>query len=450
MIAVKRARKSSDSEDSIRAFMLLALPLIAASSLTILSSTVDTAIMGHYSTTGLASVALGASVADLCTNVLLGALMGYRVLLSRSVGNGNGPESRLLTRGALLFSLLAAGTIAIVMCFFSREIIFALSQSTVLAEEGEGYLIFRALALPVFMVLTIRLAVASAHRRTRVSLEAASTLVVTNLFLDWLLVFGVGPFPELGATGDGVATFLATVIATCVAYFRSSYFLNKDGIEEDSEAAVTQFPIRDFLKVTWPAVVSALADYASTVVLVAFVGRQGSEELAAAMLAWRLHEIVFLVISGFAAARIITLARLMGGEQDSARADRNTNLAILCVGILAGVMLAISSPFVGVLMSSDQSVVDESSNLFLIVAIAAVPMAASMSYVARMRARKRMQEDMWANVVSTWLVQLPAGIFLLYEFGIGAFFVSYPLGWLFRLIFSVIFERWALRREGHS
>ena len=74
---------------------------------------------------------------------------------------------------------------------------------------AEGYLIARAPTLVLLVPFTLLAAILNSHKRPKPVMVATITVNVANLLLDFVLIFGPGGLPRLGAVGNGLATTVA-------------------------------------------------------------------------------------------------------------------------------------------------------------------------------------------------------------------------------------------------
>ena len=132
--------------------------------------------------------------------------IGAAAVISRAIGEGDQHRVRRLTTDSLLLVSLIITCVAAIS-FFSLETIFTLIGAT-----EESIQLIKEYMVPwlggvVFVVIPI---VGNHAIRATGDTKTPSLIMMiaagVNALLDPLLIFGYGPFPELGITGAAIAT----------------------------------------------------------------------------------------------------------------------------------------------------------------------------------------------------------------------------------------------------
>ncbi|MFQ5505228.1 MAG: MATE family efflux transporter [Planctomycetota bacterium] len=170
-----------------------------------------------------AAVSVAGMVTILAFALYEGLAIGVLSLSARAWGAGLPARARSVFRVALWLSLLAAGTVA----FFGFGEMEALLGWVVPASAGAAAplperALLRAYLEPVFLGgFFLCLAPVLDHafiaaKDTRTPLLLQTLAVLANTALNPILIFGLGPVPELGIAGAGWATVLSRVLSTAV------------------------------------------------------------------------------------------------------------------------------------------------------------------------------------------------------------------------------------------
>lgn len=142
--------------------------------------------------------------------------VGTQVITARRFGNGDrGAAGQVLTNSLII--AVSTGAAASVAAWFAAPSMFGLLTSDPdVLREGVPYIRWRFLGV-LSMVSTMALkAFFDGVGRTHVHMVAAFIMNITNLVLNYCLIFGVGPFPEMFVEGAGLASLIATYVGLVV------------------------------------------------------------------------------------------------------------------------------------------------------------------------------------------------------------------------------------------
>lgn len=190
--------------------------LVGIASIILLNVT-DTFFIGQLGPIELAAISFTFPVTMLIIALTLGLSVGTSAIVSRAVGKGDHQETRKLTTNCLVFALLLV-IATTVLGFLTIDPVFKLlgaseHQLAYIREYMEiWYLGIGLVVIPMVGNSAIR---ANGDTRTpsRIMLLAA----FTNMILDPLLIFGIGPFPRLELQGAALATVIAYSLTFMVA-----------------------------------------------------------------------------------------------------------------------------------------------------------------------------------------------------------------------------------------
>jgi putative MATE family efflux protein len=266
--------------------------------------------------------------------------IGATALIARRVGAGERERAgRVAGQAAVL--VVAAGLLALVAGGPAVRLLFRLlGTSPEVSRLGCEYLsllcygaVFQFAAL--FLESALR---AAGDTRTPLFITGSGLLV--NALLDPLLIFGVGPMPELGIRGAAAATVLsqAAVVAVFVIYFRSS----RAAVPLDLRAARRVDPSLWWKIVSIGAPASAITVLFTVVYLflASFLARFGTVPVAVLGVGNRLEGITFMV----AHALSVATSTLVGQNLGAGRPERAASAAWLAsaLGMAFGTVVALA------------------------------------------------------------------------------------------------------------
>lgn len=201
----------------------MAIPMMLSMLAQSLYNVVDSVFVSQISENALTAVSLAFPVQNLMIAFAVGTGVGINALLSRSLGEKNEKAvNRTAAHGLLLEFVTSLLFLLFGVCFTTA---FMRSQTNIteIQQYGISYLqIVTIGGAGLFLQVTFERLLQSTGR-TLGSMTMQLVGALTNILFDWLLIFGIGPFPELGVAGAAYATILGQWLAALVGFLLNHY-----------------------------------------------------------------------------------------------------------------------------------------------------------------------------------------------------------------------------------
>lgn len=205
---------------SNRQILKIALPISLAIFIPQLNFITNNIFLGHYSHDNYALAVAG------ITGVyyLIFAAIGYglnnglQALIARRAGE-NRPEEigGLFTQGVLIGLLMAA--VGIIITWTLTPYLFSLIiHDPEVQKKAVDFLRIRIWGLPFLYVYQLRNALLVGTNQSRYLVAGTLAETLTNVGLDYILIFGVWGFPELGFNGAAIASVIAEFVGMFVIF----------------------------------------------------------------------------------------------------------------------------------------------------------------------------------------------------------------------------------------
>lgn len=208
----------------------MSLPAMFSMLIQALYNVVDSIFLANYgeNSEALTAVSLAYPLQLLLIAFMVGTAVGVNSLIARRLGEGRSDEaSKVATTGLFL----AIGTwviFAIIGMLFSRTFItfMAGSENKHIIDYGVDYIsIVLIFSLGAFIQIMLEKCI-QATGNTIFPMISHLIGAISNIILDPLFIFGVGPFPEMGAKGAAIATvagqwlsMIFLIVALCIKKF---------------------------------------------------------------------------------------------------------------------------------------------------------------------------------------------------------------------------------------
>ena len=410
-----------------RAIVLLAIPMVLEMVMESVFELADIYFVGRLGPEAISAVGAAAALIILVFAVGFGLSIGVTAMVARRIGEKD-PEGA----GVVSFqAIVACGAISIPISlagiFFAPEMLRLIATPEPVIEVGSTYcaILFgtNAIILLLFVLNAIFRGAGDAMLALKV-LFLANTL---NIVLDPILIFGWGPFPEMGITGAAVATSIGRGIG--VVYQCHLLFRGRSRILLPRRAfRVVRGIMTRLLRVSGPAVFQSLIAMASFMALFAFVNRFGEEAAAGYTVAIRI--IVFALLPAWGMGN--AAATLVGQNLGAGNPDRAaksvwitsfTNMAFLSA--IAVCMYLFAEQIVGV-FTDDAGTLEVGRQCLRIVSYTYALFAFGMVTTQAFNGAGDTWTPTWINFVCAWIIQLPVAYALAFtaDMGVAGIFAA--------------------------
>ncbi|MBQ7415928.1 MAG: MATE family efflux transporter [Oscillospiraceae bacterium] len=201
----------------------MATPMIIAMLVQAFYNVVDSYFVSRISDqkeireSAIAAMSLAFAVQNILIGFAVGIGVGVNALLSKSLGEGNQERANRAAGNGMTLAVLATLIFMVFGVVGTRPYFQMMSNSALTVKFGTQYISICCLfSLGVFIeVLGERLLQASG--RTMYTMVTQGVGAVINIILDPILIFGYGPFPEMGIAGAAVATVAGQWVAAILA-----------------------------------------------------------------------------------------------------------------------------------------------------------------------------------------------------------------------------------------
>ncbi|MDR2195393.1 MAG: MATE family efflux transporter [Gallionellaceae bacterium] len=197
-----------------RGLLLFSLPILGGNIAQSLNGSINAIWIGRY----LGEAALTAAAnANNIMFFLIGAVFGVglasTILIGQAMGAGDTAQVRKVMGSSMTFFLLVSILIAIFGFWFSRHMLAAMDTPAESLHLAEAYLQVIFLGIPFLYVFVFVSAALRGAGDAKTPFRFLLLSVVLDIVLNPLLLFGVGPFPELGIAGAAWATLIAQAVS---------------------------------------------------------------------------------------------------------------------------------------------------------------------------------------------------------------------------------------------
>lgn len=192
--------------------MSMSIPMMISMLVQALYNVVDSYFVAQISQDALNAVGLAFPIQNLMIAVSVGTGVGVNALLSRSLGEKNYETANATAGNGLLLAFLSGFVFIIIGQTVPRAFYLAQTDIPGIVEQGSVYLsICCTWSMGLFMEIMFERLLQSTGN-TVLTMLTQGIGAVTNIILDPILIFGLGPFPKMGVAGAAVATVTGQIV----------------------------------------------------------------------------------------------------------------------------------------------------------------------------------------------------------------------------------------------
>ena len=334
-------RKQSLRNEIIR----LALPMALQQFMTALVGACDAIMLGKLSQNAMSAVSLATQVTFVFNLFMYAFVTGENMFVAQYYGKG---DYKGISK---IFSLVtkACGVVAVIFLigtfFFPRQIMAVLTNEEELITLGSEYLRVIGISYLLSSIAQTFLAIMKNCNAVNVSTLINSVMVILNIILNAVFIFGLFGCPEMGIRGAALATVLATVVQVVwsVGYVLGriqSVKLNLHRCEREITSHFWQKAI--------PLLINNLAWGIGFSMSSVVMGHLGTDAVAANGIANISKNLIVCFCLGLGNAGSIIVGNRLGANrlEEAKEAGGLLTRTAIIAGILSGLVLIILSPFI--------------------------------------------------------------------------------------------------------
>lgn len=333
----------------------VALPIAMQNLITMATSMMDSIMLGRADDTGvlLSAATLANQPFFILSLVTFGLGGAASVLCAQYWGRGELSPVRALFSIILKVALVVGALFGAAVLLFPTLILSLYTPRAELIEAGASYLRIIGFAYMIFAVSNTAVCTLRGIELVLVSVVSGVASFVTNVFLNWVLIFGHLGAPALGIRGAALATLTARVLEFVIVM---TYLFGVDRrlrLRPRDFMRFNRVLAGDLFRTGTLVVLNELCWSVTMSVQAAILGHvtyASGDPVAANSIASILQQLSTTFIFGFAGAAAVLVGKAIGeGDREKAvRRAHTFQLTSFLLGLLAcGFILLIREPFIG-------------------------------------------------------------------------------------------------------
>ena len=401
-----------------KSVVTLLIPIVIQQFITSFVSLLDNIMVGSLGTEAISAASIANQVMLVFILAVFGGMSGAGIYGAQFFGKGDTDGMRYTFRCKMYFGVLISAAAILVYLFFGESFIAAFLKGesnggdlALTQRGGCDYLNIMLWGLPPFALVQVYAGTLREAGETRAPMFAGICAILTNLFGNWVLIFGHLGAPAMGVQGAAIATVISRYVELLIVASHAHRHTDKYPFIAGAYKSLYvpgKLAVR-ILRTATPLLINEILWSLGLTFITQFYSSRGLNAVAALNIngtAWNLFSVIMMGMGS--AVAIMVGQRLGAGKIDEARdVDRKLIFLTEVIHVIIGVSMVLAAPLVPRLYNVSEEVRDLTRQL-LIIAGCSLPIHsfAHVTYFT-IRSGGRTVITFLFDAVYTWVIAVP-------------------------------------------
>lgn len=396
-----------------RSIFLLSIPMVLEMLMESVFAIVDIFFVSKISSGAIAIVGFTESLLTIIYAIAFGIATAATALVSRRIGEKSIQEASNTAFQAILTGLFLSVIISIFGIIYSDNLLELMGANSYLINEYSDYTFAMLSGNITIMLLFIINAIIRSSGDAALSMKVLWLANIINIILDPCLIFGWGPFPQLGVFGAAIATNIGRGIAVIFQIFL--LFSGKYRVKLNLSALKVDFKIIfQIIKLSLGSIGQNIIATSSWIGLMRIAASFGSEVIAGYTVGIRIIMFTLMPMAGLANAASTLVGQNLGAK-NTKRAEQSAMVAAKYNFIFFAVVacLFVFFPEFWVkLLTNDPLVVEYATNSLKIISYGMIMYGIGMVMMHSINGAGDTITPTYITLFAFWLIEIPLAYFL--------------------------------------
>ena len=403
-----------------RAVVLLAVPMVLEMLMESVFAVVDIFFVGRLGASAVATVGLTESLMVTVYALAIGLSIGAAATVARRIGEKDPERAALTAVQAIILGIGMAAIIGAIGVLFGPQLLRLMGATDDVLNIGSTFPRVMVGGSGTVLLLFLINAVFRGAGDAAIAMRVLWFANIINMTLGPCLIFGLGPFPEMGVTGAALGT---TIGRGCGVIYQLYYLTRPGGRLRVRRRHLRLDPatMRSILHICGTATFQNFIATASWMGIVRIISGFGSAAVAGNTIGIRI--ILFALLPSFGVSN--AAATLVGQNLGAGKPDRAEAAAwraglynTICLGAMSLVFLIFAPGLIGI-FTGDPEVAGYGVRALRIIAVGFAFSGYGMVLTQAFNGAGDTRTPTWINLVVLWLWEIPLAWLLAHPAGFG-------------------------------
>jgi putative MATE family efflux protein len=396
-----------------RSIFLLAVPMVLEMMMESVFAVSDVFFVARIGPAAVATVGLTESLMILIYTLAMGLAISATAVVARRIGEKDPDGAARAAVQGILLSLVASGVLSASFAWYTPELLRLMGATPDIMQIGARFArILLGGSSTVFLLFVIN-AVFRGAGDAAVAMRVLWLANGINIVLGPLLIFGVGPFPELGVTGAAVATTIGRGIGVLFALYKLMRGTGHLAVAR-KHLAVEWRTMASMLRLSLTGTFQVLVGSLSWILLIRLMATFGSVAMAGYTIAIRVVIFALMPAAGLGNAAATMVGQSLGARDPDRAETAVWTAARYNVWFLSamGALFLVFAPGIVHAFTPDAEVAHIATWGLRVVALGFPLFALGMSLEQAFNGAGDITTPTWMNIVVFWTFEIPLAWYL--------------------------------------
>ncbi len=259
---------------------------------------------------------------------------GAQIIIARKYGEGNNGQIGSILFGAQFTAVLFGFAILLFLLTCGPWIIREICESTEIASSMTSFIQYRSWGIPFASLHVATAALFIGLGKTGIYMLSAIILAVSNIILDYGLIFGELGLPEMGVGGAALASSISEALACTFLLFYALYSPKFKEFNYNLRHRIKKTELFLLAKLSYPLMLQGILALSTWLVFFAMIEQLGPEKLEASHNIRYMYFLAFVPIFGFGATTRTFVSNLVGQGKRELINKTQIRIAILSLSCM--------------------------------------------------------------------------------------------------------------------
>jgi putative MATE family efflux protein len=402
------------------ALVMLSVPMVLEMAMESLFAVVDVFFVSRVGGDAVATVGVTESMLTIVYTVALGLGIGATAVVSRRIGEKDPEGAAQAAAQSLALGVIVSIAVGVAGAMNAERLLELMGATPSMIASSLGYTQVMLAGNATVTLLFLINAIFRGAGDPAIAMRMLWIANAINIVLDPCLIFGLGPFPEMGVTGAAVATNIGRGTAVVAQLWmlwsgRSRVHLTRRHLE------LVPAVMWNVCRLSGSGFLQILIDTSSWIGLVRVISTFGSDALAGYTIGIR--TVVFAILPAWGLSN--AAATMVGQALGAGKPDRAEE-AVWTAGFYNAVVLGavgavfvLFAPQIVAIYTADPAIVPHAIDCLRIVSAGFVLFAYGLVLTQSFNGAGDTWTPTWINLGCFWLLQIPLAWLLAIRLGMG-------------------------------